>query len=304
MKYKPFHLLSILQALLVTFLWSTSFIIIKWGLIEIPPITFAGLRYSLAFLCFLPFVLLKKNYFQEVKSLTSVQWKKLALLGVVFYTFTQGAQFLGLSLLPSVTVSLILNFTPIFVAIMGIFLLSEKPSLLQWIGAILFLIGILTYFVPISLLGNEILGLLIMFIGVLANSGSAIIGRDINRRKDISPLVVTCISMAIGAIILLTVGLSLNGFPTISTSNWIFLIWLAGINTAFAFTLWNLTLRTLTAMESSIINGTMLIQIAILAWIFLNERITLQEGIGMFIAGLGAILVQIKRINNNKINVR
>jgi drug/metabolite transporter (DMT)-like permease len=304
MKHKPFHLLSILQALLVTFLWSTSFIIIKWGLIEIPPITFAGLRYSLAFLCFLPVVLLKKIYFQKVKSLTSVQWKKLALLGVVFYTFTQGAQFLGLSLLPSVTVSLILNFTPIIVAIVGIFLLSEKPSLLQWIGAILFLIGILTYFVPISLVGNEILGLLIMFIGVLANSGSAIIGRDINRRKDISPLVVTCISMAIGATILLTVGLSLNGFPTISTSNWIFLIWLAGINTAFAFTLWNLTLRTLTAMESSILNGTMLIQIAILAWIFLDENITLQEGIGMFIAGLGAILVQMKRTNNNKINVR
>ena len=304
MKHKSFHLLSILQALLVTFLWSTSFIIIKWGLIEIPPITFAGLRYSLAFLCFLPFIILKKNYFQEVKSLSSVQWKKLTLLGVVFYTFTQGAQFLGLFLLPSVAVSLILNFAPIIVAVMGILLLNEKPTSLQWIGTILFLIGILTYFLPISLLENEMLGLLIMFIGVLANSGSAIIGRDINRRKDVSPLMVTFISMGIGAIILLIVGLSLNGFPAISTSNWIFLIWLAGINTAFAFTLWNLTLRTLTAMESSIINGTMLIQIAILALIFLNEKITLQEGIGMFIAGLGAVLVQIKKINNNKINVR
>ena len=304
MRYNQFHLLSILQAILVTFLWSTSFIIIKWGLIEIPPITFAGLRYSLAFLCFLPFILLQRNYFQEVKNLSSGQWKKLALLGVVFYTFTQGAQFLGLSLLPSVTVSLILNFTPIIVAIMGIFLLNEKPTLLQWIGAVLFLIGILTYFLPISLLENEMLGLLVMLIGVLANSGSAIIGRDINRRKDVSPLVVTFISMGIGAIILLTVGFSLNGFPTISTSNWIFLIWLAGINTAFAFTIWNLTLRTLTAMESSIINGTMLIQIAILAWIFLEEKIPLQEGIGMFIAALGAILVQIKRMSKNKINRR
>jgi drug/metabolite transporter (DMT)-like permease len=110
--------------------------------------------------------------------------------------------------------------------------------------------------------------------------------------------------MGIGAIILLTVGLSLNGLPIISTANWLFLIWLAGINTDFAFTLWNLTLRTLTAMESSIINGTMLIQIAILAWVFLGEKITLQEGIGMFIAGLSAILVQIKRISKNKINTR
>jgi drug/metabolite transporter (DMT)-like permease len=47
-------------------------------------------------------------------------------------------------------------------------------------------------------------------------------------------------------------------------------------------------------MESSIINGTMLIQIAILAWIFLGEGITLQEIIGMAVAAIGAVLVQIK----------
>ncbi|MCB0749508.1 MAG: DMT family transporter, partial [Ignavibacteriae bacterium] len=113
MENKSPHIFTILQALFVTFLWSTSFVIIKLGLVEIPPITFAGLRYSLAFLCFLPFILLKRNYVKEIKSLNQVQWKKLILLGLVFYTFTQGAQFLGLSLLPSVTVSLMLNFTPI-----------------------------------------------------------------------------------------------------------------------------------------------------------------------------------------------
>ncbi len=294
MKNKPTHLISILQALLVTFLWSTSFIIIKWGLIEIPPITFAGLRYSLAFLCFLPFIFFKRKYFYEIKDITSIQWKKLILLGLVFYAFTQGAQFLGLSLLPSVTVSLILNFTPIVVAIMGIFILDEKPTSLQWTGTILFLLGVLIYFLPIFLLKNEVIGLAIMFIGVLANAGSAIIGRNINRNKDISPFMVTFISMGVGAIILLIVGFSLNGLPIISINNWLFLIWLAVINTAFAFTLWNLTLRTLTAMESSIINGTMLIQIAVLAWIFLDEKISLQEGIGMLIAALGAVLVQIK----------
>jgi drug/metabolite transporter (DMT)-like permease len=299
MKNKSPHIFTILQALFVTFLWSTSFVIIKLGLVEIPPITFAGLRYSLAFLCFLPLVLFKKNYIEEIKNLNQLQWKKLILLGLVFYTFTQGAQFLGLSLLPSVTVSLMLNFTPIVVAVLGIFFLSEKPTILQWIGTLLFLIGILVYFFPIHLLESEILGLIVMFIGVLANAWSAIIGRDINRNKDISPLVITFISMGIGAVVLLVVGLSLNGLPSVSFKNWLFLIWLAAINTAFAFTIWNLTLRNLTAMESSIINGTMLIQIAFLAWIFLDETITSQEGSGMFIAAIGAIIVQLKRKNKS-----
>jgi drug/metabolite transporter (DMT)-like permease len=134
-----------------------------------------------------------------------------------------------------------------------------------------------------------------MFIGVLANAASAIIGRDINRNRDVSPVVVTFISMGIGALILLIIGFAMNGLPVISLKTWLFLIWLAAINTAFAFTLWNMTLRSLTAMESSIINGTMLIQIAILAWYFLGESISSQEGIGMIIAAIGAVLVQIKR---------
>ncbi|NQT65265.1 MAG: DMT family transporter [FCB group bacterium] len=291
---KSFHLKTILQALLVTFLWSTSFILIKKGLQEIPAITFAGLRYGIAWLFFLPFILFTK-YKTEITKLSIIQWRKLILLGLIFYTFTQGAQFLGLKYLPSVTVSLMLNFTPIIVAVLGIFLLNEKPSALQWMGTALFLIGIFTYFFPVVLVGNRAFGLAIMGFGVLANAGSAIIGRDVNRSKKIHPIIITFVSMGIGAAILLAVGFSTNGLPTISGRNWIYLFWLAGINTAFAFTLWNHTLRSLTAMESSIINGTMLIQIAILAWIFLGETITLQESIGMLFAAIGVVLVQIKK---------
>jgi len=276
-------------------LWSTSFIIIKWGLSEIHPVTYAGLRYSLAFLCFVPFVLLKKKYVTEIKTLSPVQWKKLILLGFVFYTLTQGTQFLGLSLLPAVTVSLMLNFTPLIVAILGLTLLNERPSSLQWLGAIVFILGIIFYFFPISLADKQGLGLLVMLFGVLANSASAILGRNINRTRDISPLVITFISMGVGAALLLVIGLGMNGLPSIGAKNWGFLLWLAIVNTALAFTLWNHTLRSLTAMESSIINGTMLIQIAILAWFFLDEKITAQEGIGMLIAAVGAVLVQLKR---------
>ena len=213
----------------------------------------------------------------------------------MFYSFTQGAQFVGLSLLHAVSVSLLLNFTPIIVAVMGIFLLSEKPTVLQWSGAFLFIVGILAYFYPVDLSGGETLGVLVMIIGVLANSGSAIMGREINRSRRHDPLTVTVISMGAGSIVLLAAGLIAQGLPSISLTNILLLAWLAVVNTAMAFTLWNLSLRTLTAMESSIINGTMLIQITILAWIFLGETISLKEVAGMLIAAIGALLVQLKR---------
>jgi drug/metabolite transporter (DMT)-like permease len=287
------HLKAILLALFVTFLWSTSFVIIKIGLAEIPPLTFAGLRYTIAFICLLPLGFTKK-YNNEIKNLNKNDWVKLTLLGVLFYAFTQGTQFIGLSLLPAVTVSLWLNFTPLVVAVMAIFLIREFPTGLQWFGVVLFICGIITYFFPVTLSGNQELGLIVMTVGVFANSASAVLGRSINRKASISPVVVTIISMGIGSFILLISGISIHGFPSISTKNIIYLIWLAVINTALAFTIWNFTLRTLSAMESSIINGTMLIQIAILAWIFLGEAITLQEAIGMLIAACGAVLVQLR----------
>ena len=50
------HTMALLQALLVTFIWSLSWVFIKIGLQGIPPITFAGLRYVLAFTCLLAWV--------------------------------------------------------------------------------------------------------------------------------------------------------------------------------------------------------------------------------------------------------
>ena len=73
------------------------------------------------------------------------------------------------------------------------------------------------------------------------------------------------------------------------------IIWLALVNSALAFSLWNHTLRTLSAMESSIINNTMLFQIAILAWLFLGENLSNFQLLGMVLAGLGTLLVQIRR---------
>ncbi len=47
--------------------------------------------------------------------------------------------------------------------------------------------------------------------------------------------------------------------------------------------------------SSGIINNTMMIQIPILALLFLGEHITWQEGLGMVLAGIGIVIVQLRR---------
>jgi drug/metabolite transporter (DMT)-like permease len=287
------HLRAILQALLVTFLWSTSWVLIKIGLEDLPPLTFAGLRYILAFLCILP-LLLRPVSRASLSRLTSRRWLELTLLGLLFYAVTQGASFLALAYLPAMTVSLLWNLTTVVVALLGIWALAEPLTILQWSGVALNLGGILVYFYPAAAMRAEAVGILAVLLGVLANAGSSLLGRAVNRRADIDPLTVTGVSMGIGAVVLLTTGLAAQGLPPLGVRHWMIIVWLALVNTAFAFTLWNRTLRTLTAVESSIINSTMLGQIAVLAWLFLGEELTSQRVLGLLLAGLGTLMVNLR----------
>ena len=111
---------AILQALFVTLLWSSSWVLIKRSIEEIPPLTFAGLRYSIAFLILLPGMLTKRD---SIRQISKNEWGKLLLLGLVYYAFTQGGQFFSLKYLDAITLSLMLNFSAPLVALIGLVVL-------------------------------------------------------------------------------------------------------------------------------------------------------------------------------------
>ncbi len=233
--------------------------------------------------------------FVALRHLSHRAWLRLGLLGLLFYALTQGAQFVALAYLPAITTSLLLNFTTVVVALIGIPLLGERPTRQQWGGMACSLVGVFIYFYPVDIPATQVFGLIVALVGVLANALSAILGRSINRDTHLDPLLVTVVSMGIGSSLMLVGGFTIQGLPSLSPTHWLIIGWLAVVNTALAFTLWNHTLRTLSAVESSIINNTMLIQIALLAWVFLGERITIQEGVGMALVAIGVLVVQWKR---------
>ncbi|TFH35924.1 MAG: DMT family transporter [Anaerolineales bacterium] len=287
------RLSSALIALIVVFLWATSWILIKIGLQEIPALTFAGLRYTLAFIFLLPVVFLTKGG-SSFRSISKRNWSRLIILGLLLYTVTQGAIFVALAYMPAVTVNLLWSLSSIIVTILGIRFLNERPTLFQWIGVIVAIFGSVIFFYPVVFPGGYQVGILMSAIGILANAGATILGRGINRSGELNPLVVTVVSMGTGSIVLLATGILIQGMPSIGVQSWAIIAWLALVNTAIAFNLWNFTLRYLTATESSVINGTMLIWIPILAIVFLDEQITHQELLGLIVAGLGTLIVQLR----------
>ncbi len=288
------RLRAVLLALLVTFLWSTSWVLVKIGLKDIPALPFAGLRYTLAFVALLPFAL-RGGRLRALRHVSAGGWLRLAALGLLYYAITQGTQFVALDHLPAVTLSLMLNFSAVIVAALGIVTLGEWPTLRQWGGVALFMAGVLIYFGPVAFPREQMFGLIIGAISVLATSISSVLGRYVNRAGDLDAMTVTVVTMGIGSLALLGAGVIAQGLPRLSLPAWGIVVWLAVVNTALAFTLWNHTLRTLSAMELSIINNTMLIQIALLAWLFLGEQQTAVGVLGLALAAAGALIVQVRQ---------
>lgn len=277
----------------MAFIWSTSWILIKFGLNDVPALTFAGLRYFLGFLCLTPF-LFQSSVRKQILLFTKAEWILILLMGVITYFTAQGTQFLSLAYLPATTLSLILNLTSVFVAILAVYLIKEVPTWNQWLGLAINLIGVLIFFYPQGGNGGAVIGFVFAAVCLASNTLGTLIGRKVNASGKLNPIAVTMVSMGIGSILMLSSGLAWQGLPAISTRSIVIILVLAVVNTAFTFVVWNYTLQTLTAVESSIINNTMMVYIAILAWIFLDEIQDLSGIIGLALAFIGAIIVNLK----------
>lgn len=289
------HYRAAILALFVTVLWSSSWVIIKFGLEEIPPLTYAGVRYFIAAMILMGIIAARPEYNQEIRTKSRDWWKRITLYGIIFVAITQGSQFVGLELLEAITVSLLLNLTPLVVLILGAIMIHEVPKKSQ-VGWILIGVGgVLLYFYPANLDFTQTIGLVIVLGGVLSNALSSIMGRSINRQRKSSPIVVTGASMTIGASLLLVVAFLTEGINTWSLLSWFYILWLSVVNTAFAFTLWNKAMQTLRAIDITIINSTMMPQIVILSILFLGEMPDILDWVGLFLIGLSALVVQISQ---------
>jgi drug/metabolite transporter (DMT)-like permease len=212
------------------------------------------------------------------------------LLGLVMYALTQGAQFVAIDNQPAATTSLVLSLTPLVVAAASTVATGEPPSIRQTTGAGLVAGGAILYFV--GDLGATTVGMAAALTGLASNAWASLLGRRVNRASDLPSAVVTTIGMTLGGALLLAAGAVSGGSLPVSGRSWALIGWLAVVNTALAFTMWNRSLRRLTALESAGINNTMLIQIAALGWIFLDEAPGPAALAGVIVVSAGVLMTQ------------
>ncbi|NJE08664.1 hypothetical protein E3E31_09050 [Thermococcus sp. M39] len=283
--------LALSEALLVTFLWSTSYVLIKLGLKELNPITFAAYRYLLGSAVLMLFAF-QLYGIQEVR-VTSKQVLWFIFLGFTGYFIAQGLQFVGLYYLPAITVTFILNLTPIFVVILSTIFLREAPSFIQLLGIIFVLLGVRVFFTGSTLIFNEALGIVVTLISGIGWAMYMVLMRHYLRKNQESVIALTAWSMTLGSLMLFGATVLSGNLTMPSPRGWAIILFLSVVNTALAFVLWNHALKTLKAYEQSILQNTMLIQITLLAYVFLKETLTLYKILGMSMVFCDVLLVQV-----------
>jgi drug/metabolite transporter (DMT)-like permease len=265
---------------------------IKLVVQEIPPLTFAGLRYFIAFLTLVPFAA-TASHRRILRAVGWKTWLTLSALGLLLYSIGVGGQYVALLHLPTVTTRLLFAFDTIVVALLSGMLLRERPAWVQWLGIVMALGGIYVYFFPVDVGRSQTIGICASVVGMMGFALAALVGRKVGRSRTLSPLLVTAVSMGVGSMVLMSCGLLLEGVPVVSPKNWLIILWLSLVNTSLAFVVWNYTLRTLTAVESNIITNVMVPEIAVLGWWFLGERLSWVDVVGLGLVVLGTVLVQL-----------
>ena len=126
-------------------IWSTGFVVAKYGLPYAPPLTFLTIRYALSLLCFLVWIALARVSWPRGRQ----QWLHLSVSGVLIHAGYLGGVWMAIKAgMGSGLASLMVGLQPILTALWVSSMAStdeggEKVTPRQWLGLTLGLGGLL-----------------------------------------------------------------------------------------------------------------------------------------------------------------
>ncbi|HLC33754.1 MAG TPA: DMT family transporter [Anaerolineales bacterium] len=280
---------AILEAVIASMIWATSFVFVRVGMDEVGPLTMAGLRYFAAFVLMLPFIRWRAN----ARALRSKGvWLRLIGIALGVYTVGNGALYWSLKYISPTTASFIVGLLPLLVLAAGIAYLRERPTMRQVGGVGLCVAGCALFF-AMGLAPGQPLGLAIAVIGVVGFAVFAILSRDVARMGQLDTFTLTALPLGLGGASLLILAISVEGVTLPSWRVWALVAWLASVNTVLAYILYNRSLKILTALEANVAMNLSPFATALVSFVILGERLTPVQVIGMVIGIVGVALVQV-----------
>lgn len=125
--------------LVFVLIWSTGFIVARYGMPHAPPMKFLAMRFALSIACFLPWVLLARVAWPKNRA----QWLHLGVTGVLMHAGYLGGVWAAVKAgMGSGLSSLIVGFQPVLTAI-WLSSIGGVVTRRQWVGLTLGFVGLL-----------------------------------------------------------------------------------------------------------------------------------------------------------------
>ncbi len=218
-------------------IWSSTWLAIKWGLEDLPPISFAALRFVIAIIALLAVSLGRVPLLPRNRA----DWVLLGFTGVLMFAVNYGLLFWGELHVSSGLAAVLQAIIPVAGMVFAHWLLPNEPMRWQRVGGAVLAVG------GVALICGRLLnhgGIVTFWAGlaiVLGGAGAAFSNVLLKRRAlELAPAMIAAWQMIFGTVPLLSLGLVHDGNPL--RFHWsalaiVCLLYLAIVGSALAFLL-------------------------------------------------------------------
>jgi drug/metabolite transporter (DMT)-like permease len=265
--------------ILAAILWSTAGVFVKalsWQPVSI--LAGRGIFTSIVFLLYLRRLPTHWN-----------RWMLLAAGGSITTQFL----FITSTKLTTAANAIFLQYTaPIYVVLLGYWLLHEKPSRIDWIAMSIIFLGLILFF------GDQLSteGFYGNILAVISGITAAVMMVSFRAQKDASPE---------DSVLLASLIITIFGFPSIlkeswTITNWLSIAYLGVIQIGLAFILFTKSIKHIPALEANLIDTLEPILNPLWVFLFLGERMGKSALLGGLVVLIGVIVSAVGSAQTDK----
>jgi drug/metabolite transporter (DMT)-like permease len=274
-----------------TFCMGTSFVASKILLQTVPPFTLVGWRFALAALATLPIVFLQK---QDFKVVSTSDWQKIAIVGLLQTAGTMGLLFLSMLYISASTAAVLLFTNPLWVAAFSPIVLKEKIRTPQYIGLFLGFLGVV---LVIGFHANalEMRGNLLGIASALCWASATLFAKRSSLKTP--PFILSFGQMLVGGLVLITISLFMQetyDLTSATGNDWFWFAWLVLPSSVGSFGLWYVALSRGGALKASSFLFLTPLFTVITSVLVLKTSVSGQQFMGALLVGAALYIVNRK----------
>ena len=282
---------------LLCLIWGSTWLFIKLGLRDLPPLSFAGIRFVVSFLILLLIVAIRRPSLPRTRR----EWELIILTGILIFTLNYGLLFWGEQHTSSGLAAILQAIIPAFgLLIAHYYLPNERLTLAKVAGVSLGIAGVVLIFSnELSTEGPSALwGSMAIVAGAFAAAYANVLVKARAGHMDFAVLAAG--QMVCGLIPLLLTGVVFEGNPLHFHWTWLAvasILYLALVGTVVAFLLFYWLVRKIEVTKTMLISLVTPLVAVVLGMLVLGEATTWRIVVGAagIMSGIGLIVARRRR---------